>query len=131
MHPKHQQTDLQAYMAFFKCFVGAGVLFLAAGFKNGGLTASIITFILTTCLSTWCMLKMGECKNRIVEEFKNGKTYGLIDTHVVVTFGIVGKCAIGDMGKYIIDISIGLSQLCFCATYLVFVGKNLSNVITF
>jgi amino acid permease len=61
-------------LAFFKAFVGAGILFLPNGFKNGGLTASILTFIVVTWLSTVGMLRVVESKNRIVREFKAGRT---------------------------------------------------------
>jgi len=36
--------------------VGAGILFLAKGFQNGGLTASILTFIVVTYFATVCMV---------------------------------------------------------------------------
>ena len=42
----------QTYLAIFKTLVGAGVLFLPSAFRQGGLTASLLTFAVTTYLST-------------------------------------------------------------------------------
>ena len=67
-----------------------------------------------------------EMENEIGEESEKEEGEGLEEIH----FGTLGFVALGVYGKWMVDIAIGLSQICFTATYLVFAGKNLSSVIT-
>lgn len=62
MPEKYLVSDARTYFAYFKAFVGAGVLFLPSAFKKGGLTASILTFVVTTLLSTLCMYVIHQTK---------------------------------------------------------------------
>jgi hypothetical protein len=55
MPQKYLVSDSRTYFAYFKAFVGGGVLFLPSAFKKGGLTTSVLTFVVTTVLSTLCM----------------------------------------------------------------------------
>lgn len=122
-------SDWGTLAAYFKAFVGAGVLFLPHAFKSGGLTASTLTFVVTTILSTLCMLKMVEAKTRIVEDFRAGITHGIEKTHEIISFGMLGACVWGAAGRFIVDFSIAVSQLCFATAYLIFISKNVHNII--
>ncbi len=122
-------SDAGTFLAYFKAFVGAGVLFLPHAFMSGGLTASVLTFIATTILSTLCMLKMVEAKQRVVEDFRAGITHGVHKIHETVGFGMLGDVVWGPVGRFVVDVSIAISQLCFATAYLIFISKNLHNII--
>ncbi len=94
------------------------------------MAASIATFAVTTYLSTLCMIKMVECKQRVVEDFKAGNSHGL-PSHAMydtVGFGTLGHAVMGSAGRRLVDASIACSQLLFSTSYLIFVSKTLAAV---
>lgn len=99
-----------------KSFVGSGILFLPKGFENGGMLFSIVVLGISAFFSIVCMLRLTDCTNAI--------------RHVRgVSYGMIGKKAFGKGGKIAVNVSLVLSQLGFCCSYLIFIEKNLRDVI--
>ncbi|KAL7682884.1 putative amino acid transporter, transmembrane domain-containing protein [Plasmopara halstedii] len=103
----------------FKSFIGSGILFLPKGFQNGGMLFSIVGLCISAALSTFCMLRLVECSNYL---FRNGKQPN-------VTYGIVGEQAFGVLGRNAVNFSLVFSQIGFCCSYLIFVEKNIGEVL--
>ncbi len=127
---EYRVGDTKTYTTYFQAFVGAGVLFLPSAFKSGGVALSLCTMALITFLSTICMIKMVECKRRLVADFKSGYFHGLADPRQVISYGTLGYVSLGsEWGRWTVDISIGVSQLLFSTAYLIFVSKNLHEIV--
>jgi proton-coupled amino acid transporter len=76
------------------------------------------------------MVKMVEAKRRIVDDFKAGDFHGVTKPRKIISFGMLGRIATGSRyGRWIVDISIATSQLCFGTSALIFTSKNLREVI--
>lgn len=102
-----------------KSFIGSGILFLPKGFQNGGMLFSIVGLCASAALSTFCMLRLVECSNVLL------RSRG----HHSVSYGIVGEQAFGSVGRLAVNVSLVLSQLGFCCSYLIFVQKNIGEVL--
>ncbi|POM71172.1 Vacuolar amino acid transporter, partial [Phytophthora palmivora] len=59
-----------------------------------------------------------DCSNVLL---RNGRTN--------VSYGLVGEKAFGKVGRVAVNISLVLSQIGFCCSYLIFVEKNIGEVI--
>ncbi|KAF7311302.1 Aa-trans domain-containing protein [Mycena kentingensis (nom. inval.)] len=106
--PHGNATVGQAYLMLLKAFVGTGVLFLGKGFYNGGLLFSAVLFVFIALISLYSFLL-------------------LVYTKFVVSgsFGDIGGALYGPWMRYLILGSIVLSQIGFCAAYIIFVSQNL------
>lgn len=102
-----------------KSFIGSGILFLPKGFENGGMLFSIVILIFAGALSTFCMLRLTSCLKTLPPS-KNGNS---------VSYGMLGERAFGKIGKRAVNVSLVLSQIGFCCTYLIFIEKNIRDVI--
>ncbi|EGZ10200.1 hypothetical protein PHYSODRAFT_523337 [Phytophthora sojae] len=102
-----------------KSFIGSGILFLPKGFQNGGMLFSVAGLCVSAALSTFCMLRLVECSS-VVPRSHN---------HHNVSYGVVGEKAFGAMGRRAVNTSLVLSQIGFCCSYLIFVEKNIGEVL--
>lgn len=103
----------------FKSFIGSGILFLPKAFQNGGMLFSIVGLSVSALLSTFCMLRLTVCSNAVMS------AYG----HKSVSYGMLGEKAFGSVGRAAVNVSLVLSQVGFCCSYLIFVQKNIGEVI--
>ncbi|CAI5717327.1 unnamed protein product [Hyaloperonospora brassicae] len=120
--PEKQQpgaTVGKTVFTILKSFIGSGILFLPKGFQNGGMLFSLGALSVSAILSTFCMLRLTDCSNFVQRE----------RGHINVSYGLVGEKAFGKMGRVAVNISLVLSQLGFCCSYLIFVEKNIGEVI--
>lgn len=102
-----------------KSFIGSGILFLPKAFQNGGMLFSIIGLSISALLSTFCMLRLTTCSNAVMS------AYGFSN----VSYGMLGEKAFGRAGRLAVNVSLVLSQIGFCCSYLIFVQKNIGEVI--
>ncbi|ETK82679.1 hypothetical protein F442_12187 [Phytophthora nicotianae P10297] len=112
-------TVKQTVFTIFKSFIGSGILFLPKGFQNGGMLFSIVGLCVSAALSTFCMLRLVECSTVLLHAHN----------HHNVSYGIVGEIAFGAMGRRAVNLSLVLSQIGFCCSYLIFVEKNIGEVL--
>ncbi|KAF4034925.1 Transmembrane amino acid transporter protein [Phytophthora infestans] len=124
----HTETDAtptrgasvkQTIFTIFKSFIGSGILFLPKGFQNGGMLFSIVGLCVSAALSTFCMLRLVECSTVLLHTHN----------HLNVSYGIVGEQAFGTFGRRAVNVSLVLSQIGFCCSYLIFVEKNIGEVV--
>ncbi|KAG2765812.1 hypothetical protein Pcac1_g22686 [Phytophthora cactorum] len=109
----------QTIFTIFKSFIGSGILFLPKGFQNGGMMFSIVGLCVSAALSTFCMLRLVECSSVLLRS----------RNYHNVSYGIVGEQAFGTMGRRAVNLSLVLSQIGFCCSYLIFVEKNIGEVL--
>ncbi|ORX89619.1 hypothetical protein K493DRAFT_266791 [Basidiobolus meristosporus CBS 931.73] len=102
----------KAFFLLFKAFVGTGVLFLPKAFANGGIVFSSVVALFVAFLSGLSMLLLVKVR----EEVPGG-------------FGDIGGQLFGPRMKYVILSSIALSQIGFSCAYMIFIAKNLSDMI--
>ncbi|CDK24334.1 unnamed protein product [Kuraishia capsulata CBS 1993] len=102
-------STMKSFFLLLKSFIGTGVLFLPKAFANGGLVYCILTLLFFGVLSYWCYLILIFSKNRTG----------------VSSFGDIGLKLYGKPMKFLILISIVLSQIGFVAAYIVFTAENL------
>lgn len=102
-------SSIKAFFLLVKAFIGTGVLFLPKAFSNGGLIFSIILLFLFSILSYYCYLVLSQ------STIKTG----------ITSFAELGNSLYGKTFKYLILISIILSQIGFVAAYTVFTAENL------
>lgn len=102
-----------------KSFIGSGILFLPKAFQHGGMLFSIVGLFISAGLSTFCMLRLTDCSNAIM------RTTGGSG----VSYGLLGERSFGKWGRFAVNVSLVLSQLGFCCSYLIFVEKNVGDII--
>lgn len=104
-----KSSSLKAFFLLLKAFIGTGVLFLPKAFSNGGLAFSAGMLVLFAALSFYCY-------------------YALARTTTITgvsSFVDLGDQLFGPTMKYLILISIVVSQLGFVAAYTIFTAENL------
>ncbi|KAL7751300.1 hypothetical protein RI367_003160 [Sorochytrium milnesiophthora] len=97
----------KVFLLLIKSFIGTGVLFLPAAFKDGGFTFSIVFLAVIAYLSMYGMLL-------------------LVKTNAVIpgSFGDIAEHTYGPRMRHLVHTSIALSQIGFCMAYIVFVAQN-------
>jgi proton-coupled amino acid transporter len=104
----------------FISIVGAGVLGLPYTFRVAGWAVAASCVVGAASLTYYCMLLLVGCKDSIA------KGNGLR----VHTYGDLGQMAFGVLGRNTVDILILISQVGCCVSYLIFLGQNVSSVVT-
>ncbi|ORX93915.1 hypothetical protein K493DRAFT_330053 [Basidiobolus meristosporus CBS 931.73] len=102
----------KTFFLLFKAFVGTGVLFLPKAFANGGIVFASIVSLFVAFLSGLSMLLLVKVR----EAIPGG-------------FGEIGGQLFGQRMKYMILFSIAISQIGFSCAYMIFIAKNLSDLI--
>lgn len=105
----NKTSAIKAFFLLLKAFIGTGVLFLPKAFSNGGLGFSIGMLILFSIMSFYCYYVLA--KTTIITG--------------VTSFVDLGDQLFGKVMKYLILISIVVSQLGFVAAYTIFTAENL------
>lgn len=97
----------QTALAVLKSFVGSGITFLPGAFAQGGWlfsTPVILTIAMVNAICIWLLL---DCRRQTG----------------CPSFGEIAMLAAGPKGKYIVQISIVVSQFGFCIAYFIFVSQ--------
>ncbi|KAG5517830.1 hypothetical protein PMAC_000284 [Pneumocystis sp. 'macacae'] len=113
LYVKDKKMDiLKAILLLLKSFVGTGVLFLPRAFSYGGMLFSPIILVGVAFLSLYCFIV-------------------LIKIRAVISgsYGDMGKAIYGPIMKFIILLSIVVSQILFGSAYTIFVSENVSALI--
>ncbi|KAG4306429.1 hypothetical protein PORY_000417 [Pneumocystis oryctolagi] len=110
---KDRKMDLfKAILLLIKTFMGTGLLFLPKAFFSGGILLSPIVLIGIAIISLYCFIVLAKIKYIIPGSFEN-----------------MGYVIYGSLMKYVILVSIAVSQIVFSSTYTIFVSKNASSLI--
>ncbi|ORZ34554.1 transmembrane amino acid transporter protein-domain-containing protein [Catenaria anguillulae PL171] len=110
--PVGTASSRKAFLLLIKASIGTGVLFLPSAFKDGGLTFSFLFLILIAWLSARGMLLLAK-----------------VNLRVPGSFGDIAETLYGPVLRYLVLASITMSQMGFCAAYIVFIGQNLLGLL--
>jgi len=105
--PKGTAGTLQTALAVMKSFVGSGITFLPAAFSAGGWLFSGPVLIFIACINAVCIRLLLECRARTG----------------CPSFGEIASMAVGPKGKFIVQVSIVISQFGVCIAYIIFISK--------
>ena len=105
----------QTYFNMFKCFIGIGILATPAAVQKVGLFGGAFGILVCGAIGMYTMKLQILCKE---------KAGGNISS-----YSELGMAVFGPNGKAFIDFNIVLSQIGFCAAYLIFIGNQLDQVI--
>lgn len=108
--PPHETTKTVG--AILKSFVGSGILFLPAGFSQGGYAFSIPVLLLMAVLNLFGMIRLLQCREKVVG-----------------SFGFVAGRAFGRTAQIVVDGSLVFAQTGFCCVYVSFIAQNALQVI--
>lgn len=119
---KHKSTELAAFANLIKANIGSGILGMPYAFLNGGLALGLVSVVVMMVITIHSTLLLVRCKEhinaRIVEEHRKKRTYGQI-----------GRVCFGSIGSLVVESVLVFTQGGFCIAYLIFIGKNMSNLL--
>ncbi|XP_019098516.1 PREDICTED: amino acid transporter ANTL1-like, partial [Camelina sativa] len=99
----------------FIAIVGAGVLGLPYAFKRTGWLMGLLTLFSVAALINHCMMLLVHIRRKL----------GVSN---IASFGDLGFAVCGNVGRFVVDVLIILSQAGFCVGYLIFIGNTLANL---
>lgn len=103
-------STLKAFLIMLKSFIGTGVLFLPKAFSNGGLFFSVGMLAIFGIYSYYCYYILIASKNATN----------------VASFGDIGGKLYGPYMKFLILMSLVLTQIGFACAYIIFTTGNLT-----
>lgn len=110
--PGSRSENVRLVATIVKSFIGSGVLFLPKAFANGGALFSIIMMVIAAVLTQVTIMRLVLCRDVV-----SG------------SYGTIGRKAVGRWGERAVDVSLVLSQSGFCMVYIVFIARNLLQLI--
>ena len=102
--------------------VGAGVLGLPFAFMKAGWLAGFLLLATAALLSWWGMMLLVYSKRKFVSQLAPGDG--------ITTFGELAKRVFGTPAEITVDMLILLAHGGFCVAYLIFIGENLSSIVS-
>jgi proton-coupled amino acid transporter len=111
-HPAHELKGVRLIATLVKSFIGSGVLFLPKAFSNGGWLFSVLSMLFMAFVTNLCIMKLVACRSVVTG-----------------SYGKVGRAAVGKWGEVAVDISLVLSQAGFCCVYVVFIARNVLQLL--
>lgn len=117
----------KAYFTIFKSFIGAGVLYLPNGFSHGGILGSAIGVATIAILAWYCTLLLIQCKEKL-EDKSIARKRGVRNVTLPVSYGFIGRVALGRPGRWLVDAQIVAAQVGICCSEIVFISNNFFGV---
>lgn len=105
--PKGTAGVTQTALAVMKSFVGSGITFLPAAFAEGGWLFSGPVLVFIALVNGLCIHLLLECRARTG----------------CPSFGEIACAAVGAKGKFVVQVSIVVSQFGICIAYIIFIGQ--------
>jgi len=121
-----ESSVISLYGNIFITFVGAGILGLPYAFKEAGIIEGAIVLAFVAVLSIKAMFLVIDCKYKILsqqldlEKLLEGDSKQDVD----LEYGDVGQVALGNTGRWLVEVSLCLSQVGFCCAYAIFIPHN-------
>jgi len=106
------EEGLHMFATLLKCFIGSGVLFLPRAFSNGGWGFSSAMMLVMAAITGTCILRLVECRQAVKG-----------------SYGYLGQRAAGAWGRRAVDVSVVLSQAGFCCVYIIFIARNVLQLV--
>ncbi|KAH7816615.1 putative transmembrane amino acid transporter family protein [Monocercomonoides exilis] len=106
----------EVIMNTFKSFVGSGILGLPYGFSKGGWVLSLIAFPLASLVAGFCMMDL------VASKIYKG-------SHLIRTYADCGREAFGNIGIWMVQITLISYQLGCCCSYMLIITQNLELLV--
>lgn len=103
---------LRLVATIVKSFIGSGVLFLPKAFQSGGWLFSSIIMLAMAGLAQLTIMRLVACRQRVAG-----------------SYSYVGYKAYGRRAQIAVDISLVLSQAGFGCVYIVFIARNMLQLV--
>lgn len=100
-----------------KVFVGIGILATPASFMNVGIVGGVVGMVFIGCIATYTMMLQIAATMKVPTPVGN--------------YSELGMAVLGKKGQKFVDFCILLSQSGFAIAYLIFIGKQMDQVICF
>lgn len=95
-----------------KGFVCTGILYLPKAFFNGGWLFSSIAMFFSFGLTYWCCMRLMDIREKVGGSYSD-----------------IGYAAMGNPGKYLVDVALIVSQTGFVVAYVAFICTSLQSVV--
>jgi len=102
-----QAGEVHTAVTVLKSFIGSGITFMPGAFAKGGWLFSTVLLLGIALVNYVCIVLLIECRN------KTGLS----------SFGEIAQLAGGRAGKFLVQISLVLSQFAFCTVYFIFIAE--------
>ncbi|XP_010506002.2 PREDICTED: amino acid transporter ANTL1-like [Camelina sativa] len=113
--PPPLSSKFKTFANVFIAIVGAGVLGLPYAFKRTGWFMGLLTLFSVAALINHCMMLLVYIRRKL----------GVSN---IASFGDLGFAVCGNVGRFVVEVLIILSQAGFCVGYLIFIGTTLANL---
>jgi len=106
------EEGLHMFATLLKMFIGSGVLFLPKSFSNGGWLFSSVMMLVMALITGICIQRLVECRQTVKG-----------------SYGYLGQRAARIWGRRAVDVSVVLSQAGFCCVYIIFIARNVLQLL--
>ncbi|XP_050393949.2 uncharacterized protein LOC126811930 [Patella vulgata] len=143
-------TNLSDFANMVKAFIGSNYLSISFAFSQSGLVAGMIGLFLIASVTDHCCHLIVKCKNLAIKKVLREHRKQLLgdiaeeeeeDDHRddyfsemkakmkrSLTYGDVGQIALGNIGLYIVNACILLTQFGFCVGYFILIGNTIYSM---
>jgi len=111
---KEGSSDILTFFSLMKSMITIGILFVPRGFMLGGWLFAALAFLMFSCICTTCMIWLSNAKH------VHGGTYS----------DLCGL-AMGNVGYYMVELSIFVVQIGFGVVSIVFFNQNFTKIVYF
>lgn len=128
---KHQMTYFEALIHLFKAGVGPGCFAMAEAMGNTGI---VLGTCLTIFLSTVCLYEQHvllKCANNVRRHYNLEKRPDYSETFEKSLLANEKWKKHSVLMKRVVNIFLILTQLGFCSVYVLFIGNNLKNFLSY
>ncbi|KAM7266989.1 hypothetical protein ACFE04_009155 [Oxalis oulophora] len=124
---KPLSSQPKTFANVFIAVVGAGVLGLPYAFKRTGWVMSLLMLLSVSSLTYYCMMLLVFTRRKL-EKPNNHNINFIMPTKEISSFGDLGFAVCGQIGRFVVDVLIVLSQAGFCVGYLIFIANSMTNL---
>eukprot|EP00928_Gymnodinium_smaydae_P028507 TRINITY_DN21723_c0_g1_i1.p1 TRINITY_DN21723_c0_g1~~TRINITY_DN21723_c0_g1_i1.p1 ORF type:complete len:609 (+),score=20.45 TRINITY_DN21723_c0_g1_i1:151-1977(+) len=117
------RSQRQLTFLILKGFVASAIMYLPRCWANGGLICAPLILLATCAMSILSCRKLILCADRMIE------LRGITVRDHIPSYGDISRYALGEFGYCLVTLSLLVSQLCFCATYIVLIFQNLNEAV--
>lgn len=114
-----KSSQFKTLANIFIAVVGSGVLGLPYTFMKSGWLFGVCTLFSIALLTYYCMMLLVHTRRKL--ESVNGYSK-------ITSFGDLGFCVCGSIGRLCVDFMIILSQAGFCVSYMIFISNTFAHL---
>lgn len=124
-----QMTNLECLMHLLKGMLGTGILAMPIAYKNGGLWVAFVVVFLIGIICAHCMHVLVHCGNELCMRTKSSHLdyASVMEKAFETSSGWTRRYA--RAARRSVNVFLILTQIGFCCVYIVFVAKNIKQVV--